>query len=436
MTKIISLSKIKEKNTNIISAVFMTEGNLVPLKVSEKDHKANYLKALEIISESKDGSSFNAKELLMALSPKARVSEAIKDSFYLSKELSIVDGSIYFAGERLEDTLASHILSLLDEEKVPKNETLWRSYIKFLDNLHQNVNEEIRKQLFRWMDYEEKAGHPFAITEDGCLVGYKGCRGTVLEPVSSFVGNAIVNGEEINGHIPNKVGSVISMPRSAVQYDPSIGCSTGLHVGTRDYAVNWAPILLLVKVNPRDVVSVPYECESQKMRVCEYTVLEVIDASDEHKMLFTSELYEEDWEDDCENECEIDCQDCSDCSENFEEDWEDWEDWEDEKYSKNENICENECLCASKTGTFKDFISCLITESECLSKLDRSQIEKYSEERNYITVTYQKNGLNKQFSGEVVDFYFVPGKKVGLIMKKENVYKHIKIDSILEVFFK
>ena len=43
-----------------------------------------------------------------------------------------------------------------------------------------------------------------------------------------------------------------------------------------------------MKVNPRDVVSVPYENASQKMRVCEYTVLKVTDASEGHERFHPS----------------------------------------------------------------------------------------------------------------------------------------------------
>lgn len=388
MVKIISLSKVKEKNTNIISATFLVDGNLIPLRVNEEDNKDNYQNTLNIIQEIQgNAEDFDASKLLKAMSPKERVAEAIKDSFYLSKELEISNGSIYFSGERLEDTLANHILSLLDSDNIPKDEKLWRSYILFLDNLHQNVNKDIRQQLFRWMDYEEKAGHPFAITEDGCLVGYKGCKGTVLNPTSSFTGVALVNGEEIKGHIPNKVGSVISMPRSAVQYDPNIGCSTGLHVGTRDYAVNWAPVLLLVKVNPRDVVSVPYECDSQKMRVCEYTVLEVTDASEEHKQFYEDQdNFEDDFEDDFEDY--------------FEDDFED-----------------------------EESDSLLLEEDDILDLIEDF---KDNESGEALVLKYKKNDEDREFKGIPVSLYSdLANNNSGVVCKGANgEYKHIKLKNI------
>lgn len=300
--KIISLDRGEEGNLAggknlFIGATFSYDGDLIPLKVSKADRPEVFAKVdklLDDIKNNKVNLDDAVVDLFNLMSPEARVKQHINSSYYLSKNLSIQNGHIFFGDNRLEETLANHMMSLLDEENVPKDEKMWRSYVKFLDNLYQNADEDIRQQLFRWMEYENKAGNGFAITDDGCIVGYKGCEGSVLEPVSVFSGNAIVDGVEVNGKIPNKVGSVIEMPRSAVQKDPAVGCSVGLHVGTRDYATQWAPILLLVKVNPRDVVSVPYECESQKMRVCRYEVLKVIDASEEHRMYHETNSTEDD----------------------------------------------------------------------------------------------------------------------------------------------
>lgn len=286
--KLIDLSKNKTKGSNTYEGTFMVDNELVPLKVSEADRPKVYAAISEVLETPITDIDKTGAILYNLMSPEGRVRTQISNSSYLSKNMSIINGIIKFGDFILEETLSNHILSLLDEKNVPKDEKLWKSYVTFLDNLHQNVNEDIRKQLFRWMEYENKAGNGFAITEDGCIVGYKGCNGSVLEPISAFAGTAIVDGVEIKGQIPNKVGSVVQMPRSEVQYDPSVGCAQGLHVGTRNYAINWAPILLLVKVNPRDVVSVPYENDSQKMRVCEYTVLKVTDASDEHERFHPS----------------------------------------------------------------------------------------------------------------------------------------------------
>lgn len=379
MVKIINLSKGKERNVNIIEATFSYEGDLIPLRVNEDDRPEVFNKIKKILENSGSKIADAAGELFSLMSPQALVTKQIKSSFYLSNNMSIKDGKIYFGENKLEETLATHLLSLLNEENTPKDEKLWKSYVRFLDNLFQNANEDIRNQLFRWMDYENKAGYGFAITEDGCIVGYKGCNGSVLEPVSVHSGRAIVDGVEFDGHVPNKVGSVISMPRSSVQYDPSVGCSYGLHVGTRNYASSWAPILLLVKVNPRDVVSVPYECDSQKMRVCEYTVLEVTDLSEEHKMYHYSD-------EDIDNDFEVD-----------------------------EFDLDNDL------------------DDEVEEVLDKPVESLHGE---LVTVLYDKGEGEKLHTGTVVDVYKKAGKKTGIIVKSdEDEYKHIKLDEIVEIEF-
>lgn len=294
--KIIELTKNNKRNESIITATFLIDGEIKPMSVSQIGEPEAYWQVERLIASVAEGASIDevTEQIYTTINPSGRVEDAIKSSKELSDNLVLENGRLIFNGFVLEETLAEHMLSMLDSDNTPKDERLWRSYVRFLDNLHQNVDENIRTQLYRWMQYENQDGHSFAITDDGCFVGYKGCIGTVLHPESQFSGKAYVDGELHVGQIPNPIGSVVSMPRSSVQVDPKVGCSVGLHVGTYHYASNWAPILLLVKVNPRDVVSVPYEANSQKIRVCEYKVLEVTEGP------LANMFYEDEFEDDHE----------------------------------------------------------------------------------------------------------------------------------------
>ena len=68
------------------------------------------------------------------------------------------------------------------------------------------------------------------------------------------------------------------MNRRKVSDDCNQGCGQGLHVGTYDYACSWAGSggkVVLVRFDPADIVSVPSDCQHQKMRVSNYTVLSV-----------------------------------------------------------------------------------------------------------------------------------------------------------------
>ena len=81
-----------------------------------------------------------------------------------------------------------------------------------------------------------------------------------------------------SGKFDNSVGSVLKMRRSNVCDDARHGCSSGFHAGTYEYAKGYASgggHLLVVEINPADVVSVPYDCECQKLRTSEYKVVAV-----------------------------------------------------------------------------------------------------------------------------------------------------------------
>ena len=182
----------------------------------------------------------------------------------LTDRVSYMDGLIYFDGDPVVERLSSTIMRMVqgDEDFSPM--------VRFLENLMLNPNEHSRSMLFDWM----VANRGFTITPDGHFIAYKGVtdRGTSLH-----AGPAIVNGNQMNGYIPNEIGSIITMPRGNVQFDSHVGCSVGLHVGVWEYAHSFGRgRTLKVKVNPRDVVSVPTDCSAQKMRVCRYEVLDII----------------------------------------------------------------------------------------------------------------------------------------------------------------
>lgn len=188
----------------------------------------------------------------------------------LSERVTVDGDTVYLDSEPLHGLLAEHIFRGVEYGVYDITPLL-----NFLEKSATNPNAESVEQLYNWLD----ANEGFTLTNDGMIVGYKGvAKNADGSLVSVHSGKAIVDGAEITGQIPNYIGAVVEMPRSAVQFDPSRGCSTGLHVGTYDYATGWAQgALLEVIVNPRDVVSVPTECSAQKMRCSRYEVVGTID---------------------------------------------------------------------------------------------------------------------------------------------------------------
>lgn len=230
-------------------------------------------------------------------------SQVVQERFErLSERVSISSGVIYFDGEAVDNALTQQVVRFINdgvEDFAP--------LVAFFENVQNNPNEHSREQLYRWLRDRD-----FSINSSGNIVAYKGVKvrgsGEDIRYESISHGRAIVDGEVFNGAIPNHIGAIVEMPRGDVEHDPGVGCHVGLHAGTWDYASSFAQgAVLTVEINPRDVVSVPTDCQDQKMRVCRYTVTGiteqelgsfVADEYDEDEEIEGYELPEDDQEDD------------------------------------------------------------------------------------------------------------------------------------------
>jgi hypothetical protein len=178
-----------------------------------------------------------------------------KKAVTATKGFQLINDQIFYQGEQLPAALEKKVLSIMaDGLPLTHFEKLW-------ENIIQNpachvVNES---GFYDFLDYKE-----LPITEDGCFLALSGSRSTkVLQ--------GTVNER---GQIYNGVGEVIEVQRRGVSDDRNVHCHEGsLHIGSLDYAQGWARKLIIVKVNPKDVVSVPNDCGCQKCRVCKYEVV-------------------------------------------------------------------------------------------------------------------------------------------------------------------
>lgn len=228
----------------------------------------------------------------------------------LSRRVSVGGGNLYFDHEPVHSALAEQVIKFYNEGLD------FQPLVNFFEKLAANPNKHSVEQLYTWLER-----HGFTIRKDGDFVAYKGVADRDGEYFSISSGSAIVDGERKTGQIPNYEGAVVEMPRSSVQFDPGVGCSTGLHAGTWAYASGFARgAVLKVAINPADVVSVPTDCSAQKIRTCRYTVLEAIEQEyrgllDTEDDDFVDDLSDDNWEclncgdfvdgsDFCTDECE------------------------------------------------------------------------------------------------------------------------------------
>lgn len=196
---------------------------------------------------------------------------------YTDNRVTIDNGQIFYGGVLIHTTLTERIIKMMNEG------FKFDHMIKFLTNLMDNPSKRAVDETYWFL---ENYGLP--ITDDGCFLAYKAVRNNYTDIYS--------------GKFDNSIGKVVSMARNQVDDNYGVDCSHGLHVGALDYVVGYghfvkgAPIaeggnrLLLVKVNPKDVVSVPKYEGHTKMRVCEYTVVsEIKDVIKElDKVVYTS----------------------------------------------------------------------------------------------------------------------------------------------------
>jgi len=180
------------------------------------------------------------------------------------------EGVLLFEGEQVAKDPTNRIVECM-QQGFPHEFML-----NYLTNLYDNVSERAVQESYKWSSHK---GLP--ITEDGMLVGYKGVRTYAGETIQGKNGE-IKEGDLVDiytgNSFRNNVGDTASMKRRQVCDDHTQGCDSGLHVGTYDYACNWAGnggVVILVKFNPKDIVSVPSDCECQKMRVSSYEVISV-----------------------------------------------------------------------------------------------------------------------------------------------------------------
>lgn len=209
------------------------------------------------------GGDYEDDDLLALINPVVEVSGKLMS---LSERVTFDGADILFDGDLLDNALTQHIVRLLGES-LQDRDTGYEHFVRFLEKVQINPSKKSRKHLFHFVQ-----ANGITITEDGDLLLYKGVG---VDGLSSHAGYGIVNGEIFeSAHLDNSVGNVIEIPRSMVDDDRNAACSVGLHAGDYSYASSFAPKLLRVLVNPRDVVSVPSDAEDRKVRVSRYVVLE------------------------------------------------------------------------------------------------------------------------------------------------------------------
>lgn len=170
--------------------------------------------------------------------------------------LEIRDNTVIFDGDEVPSEIEKHLLSLFEAD--PNNlENSLEAWSKFISKLRDAMDIDIHNRLFAFLAHND-----LTIDKDGDVLAWKVVRNNYKDIHS--------------GTIDNSVGTEPTMPRIKVNNNPNQTCSYGLHACAFGYlnsfGSNGNPVMI-VKIDVRDIVSVPVDYNGQKIRVCKYKVV-------------------------------------------------------------------------------------------------------------------------------------------------------------------
>ena len=178
---------------------------------------------------------------------------SVKKAFsaFTGDKVKVIDNQVFFNGEPIHNYLSDKILSFM-EKGLPHE-----SLIKFLERLMANPSRRAVNELYAFLSHKN-----LPVTDAGTFLAYKSVRSDYTDHYS--------------GNFNNSIGNTLEMTRNNVCDDHNQGCSVGFHAGSLEYASSFGggeSVLLIVEIDPADVVSVPSDCNCQKLRTCKYTVV-------------------------------------------------------------------------------------------------------------------------------------------------------------------
>jgi hypothetical protein len=214
-------------------------------------------------------------------------------SLYASYEgIEVKDGNLYVFGDPVHSTLANRVLSFLEHGLDCVH------LFKFILKLNLNPSKRAVDELYTFLEHRA-----LPITDNGNFLAYKAVRADYTD--------------KHTGKFVNTVDAVLEMPRNKVDDDKNVGCSYGFHAGTVEYAKDFMDRnghLMIVEINPADVVSIPTDCQFQKLRTCKYKVV------GEYEIDLTDPVYASRFQTDDDDDVDLwgdeeEYPTCSDCGE-------------------------------------------------------------------------------------------------------------------------
>jgi hypothetical protein len=240
-----------------MSYPFLIQGNNVVVVIGNKSHTISkthvtYQKVLDAI---KSGDWDAVKD---TIEPKKVVLN------YGKGNVSVQGETLFWRGVELHNFMSVRMIQML-QEGFPVE-----PMINFMENLYDNPSKRAVTELYGFLEKNQ-----LPITPDGHFLAYKKVRADYKDCHS--------------GTMDNSVGKVVEMVRNEVDDDKDRTCSTGLHFCGLSYLNHFGgDRIMIVKINPRDVVSIPSDYNEAKGRACRYEVIGELNAEEAPEDAFTA----------------------------------------------------------------------------------------------------------------------------------------------------
>lgn len=165
-------------------------------------------------------------------------------------DIEVKDGDVYYLGRPFHNAITDRLIQML-EEGFPVD-----ALCEFLANLKLNPSKRAVDELYGFLE-----NNNLPITPDGHFLAYKKVRADFTDSHT--------------GKFDNSPGQIVEMPRNEVNEDRDQTCSAGLHFCSLSYLSQFhGERVVILKINPRDVVSIPSDYNNAKGRTCRYEVVE------------------------------------------------------------------------------------------------------------------------------------------------------------------
>lgn len=221
------------------------------MEVLHKTH-TNYSKVVELLKNNGD-----VEEIKNLMNPAKKVKE------FGEGYLKVKDGVIIYTGQGkdIEVTVDNSLIFRI-EAMIDGNFNV-KPLILFFENLMLNPSSHSVQGLYSFLEKNE-----LPITDDGHFLAYKKIRHDYMD---------------IKTHtFDNHPGKICEMLRNQVDDDKRNTCSRGLHFASFHYASkeyssnDTDDRLVIVKINPKDVVAFPDDYNGAKGRCCRYEVIQEV----------------------------------------------------------------------------------------------------------------------------------------------------------------